>query len=65
MRRFDTRHDDLITVFNQKYRLFGSLTWGSGTILRFGYFNIDDHYEALLSKLIALGQIGKTSVVDE
>lgn len=43
--------DELMRVFDVKYRRFGPLDWGPKTRLRFGYFNPDDHYETLLAGL--------------
>lgn len=47
--------DELLAVFDQKYRREPQLGWGPKTRLRFGYFNPDDHYEAIVAKLIHAG----------
>lgn len=43
---------DLIAIFDQKYRRAEELGWGPKTRLRFNYFNPDDHYEAIVAKLV-------------
>ena len=45
----------MLDVFDGKYRRFGALDWGPRRRLRFGYFNPDDHYEALLANQIGSG----------
>lgn len=44
--------DDLQRVFDVKYRRDAELGWGPGTRLEFEYFNPDDHYEAIVAKLV-------------
>ncbi|MHC5066653.1 MAG: class I SAM-dependent methyltransferase [Planctomycetota bacterium] len=43
---------ELAAVFEAKYGADSELGWGPRMRLRFEYFNPDDHYEALLDKLI-------------
>ena len=43
---------DLEAVFEQKYGSGDELGWGPRMRRRFGYFNPDDYYEALLGKLV-------------
>ncbi|MGH2550627.1 MAG: hypothetical protein ACRDHN_14630, partial [Thermomicrobiales bacterium] len=42
-------------MFRQKYRRFTTLGWGPRMRLDFGYFTPDDHYEALVGKLLKQG----------
>ncbi len=44
---------ELEAVFEQKYGSEGELGWGPRLRRSFDYFNPDDHYEALLGKLVA------------
>lgn len=44
-----------MAVFNSKYRLHKELSWGPRTRLSSGYFTPDDHYEALVGKLLNEG----------
>jgi len=46
---------DLRAVFDIKYRQEGELGQGPKTRLAFGYFNPDDYYEAIVSKLVEPG----------
>jgi SAM-dependent methyltransferase len=46
------RADALAMVFTAKYGGAGALGWGPAMRQRFGYYNPDDHYEALLSELV-------------
>lgn len=46
---------DLLAVFDVKYRRGPELDWGPKTRLRFDYFNPDDYYEAVVSKLVRPG----------
>ena len=43
-------HQDLDALFREKYT--GGRGWGPRMRRRFGYFNPDDHYEALLARLV-------------
>ena len=45
-------HADLMAVFDGKYRREAELGWGPKTRLSYGYFNPDDHYEAIVNKLV-------------
>ncbi len=45
----------LMAVFDMKYRREPELGWGPKTRLRFGYFNPDDYYEAVVAKLVKAG----------
>ena len=46
---------ELMAVFDIKYRQQPQLGLGPKTRLRFGYFNPDDHYEAIVSRLLQPG----------
>lgn len=46
---------ELMAVFDLKYRQEAQLGSGPKTRLGFGYFNPDDHYEAIVSKLLRPG----------
>lgn len=46
---------ELMAVFDMKYRRQPELGWGPKTRLRFGYFNPDDYYEAVVAKLVKEG----------
>lgn len=46
---------DLQEVFDVKYRRGPRLGWGPRMRLGFDYFNPDDHYEALVGKLVRAG----------
>jgi SAM-dependent methyltransferase len=46
---------ELQALFDGKYRREAELDWGPKTRLAFGYFNPDDHYEALVAKLVQPG----------
>jgi SAM-dependent methyltransferase len=48
-------HEELMAIFNGKYRREAELGWGPRTRLAFGYFNPDDHYEAIVAKLVKPG----------
>lgn len=52
---FTPSHDELMAVFESKYRKRQELSWGPKTRLDFGYFTPDDHYEALVGKLLIPG----------
>jgi SAM-dependent methyltransferase len=52
---FEPSRADLMAVFDLKYRRGPTLGWGPKTRLRFGYFNPDDHYEAIVAKLVTDG----------
>ncbi len=47
--------DELMAIFRQKYSRKDTLGWGPTLRLDFGYFTPDDHYEALVGKLLTLG----------
>ncbi len=47
--------EELLAVFRQKYGRRQKLGWGPQMRLDFGYFTPDDHYEALVGKLLAPG----------
>jgi len=47
--------EDLQAIFDVKYHQEGELGPGPRTRLSFGYFNPDDHYEAIVSKLLQPG----------
>jgi SAM-dependent methyltransferase len=44
--------EDLLAIFNLKYRRTPEMGWGPLMRLRFGYFNPDDHYEAIVARLV-------------
>lgn len=46
------RADTLDKVFRQKYGEPGQLGWGPAMRRRFGYYNPDEHYEALVCDLV-------------
>jgi SAM-dependent methyltransferase len=46
---------ELMAVFDMKYRREPELGWGPKMRLRFGYFNPDDYYEAVVAKLVNEG----------
>ena len=48
----DFSHRELVDLFDLKYRGSGSLGTDPARRLRFGYFNPDDYYEALLRRLV-------------
>lgn len=50
--QFTPTHDELLAVFRQKYNRTDSLGWGPRMRLESGYFTPDDHYEALVGKLL-------------
>jgi SAM-dependent methyltransferase len=52
---FQPSREELLAVFNQKYRRDAELGWGPRTRLQFGYFNPDDYYEAVVAKLVRPG----------
>lgn len=43
---------ELMAVFDGKYRREPRLGWGPKTRLSYGYFNPDDYYEAIVAKLV-------------
>jgi SAM-dependent methyltransferase len=49
-----TRHD-LMAIFDRKYRRSAVMGWGPQMRLDFGYFNPDDHYEAIVARLVRPG----------
>jgi len=53
--QFTPTHDELMAVFRQKYNRTESLGWGPRLRLESGYFTPDDHYEALVGKLLKDG----------
>jgi len=52
---FALARDELLAVFDAKYRRKPQLDWGPQMRLDFDYFNPDDQYEALLAKLVKPG----------
>jgi SAM-dependent methyltransferase len=48
-------HDELLAVWNGKYRQAETIGWGPRQRLAFSYFNPDDHYEAIVDKLVQPG----------
>lgn len=52
---FALTHAELMAVFDSKYRKHAQLSWGPKTRLDYGYFTPDDHYEALVGKLLQPG----------
>jgi SAM-dependent methyltransferase len=46
------KQDELLAIFNGKYRREATLGWGPRMRLDFGYFNPDDHYEAIVARLV-------------
>ena len=48
-------HEELMAVFDGKYRREPELGWGPKMRLDFGYFNPDDHYESVVAKLVLPG----------
>ena len=49
---FIVTEDELMAVFRQKYSRTATLGWGPQMRLKYGYFTPDDHYEALVGKLL-------------
>lgn len=47
--------EELLALFYRKYTRFGSLGWGPESRLKHGYFTPDDHYEALVDRLLKQG----------
>src|SRR4051812_644993 len=47
--------EELRSLFDGKYRREAQLGWGPKTRLSFGYFNPDDQYEAIVTKLVRRG----------
>ncbi len=52
---FEPTSQDLLALYDLKYRGRGVPGWGPRMRLAFGYFTPDDYYEALLAKLINPG----------
>jgi SAM-dependent methyltransferase len=52
---FELTNDDLTGLFGPKYSRTPTLGWGPRQRLAAGYFSPDDHYEALVGKLLAPG----------
>lgn len=52
---FTLTQDDLMAVFRQKYNRTATLGWGPQMRLDHEYFTPDDHYEALVGKLLKPG----------
>ncbi len=48
-------HDEMLGFVHSKYYRFGTPGWGPRQRLRFNYFSPDDHYEAMLAKLVRPG----------
>ena len=55
LKDFEVTHDELMAVFRRKYNRHAELGWGPRMRLRHGYFTPDDHYEALVGKLLFPG----------
>lgn len=47
--------DELMAIFDGKYRREPELGWGPKTRLQHGYFNPDDQYEAIVARLVQPG----------
>jgi 2-polyprenyl-3-methyl-5-hydroxy-6-metoxy-1,4-benzoquinol methylase len=54
-RAFELSNEDLIGLYGPKYSRTPRVGWGPAQRLAFGYFSPDDHYEALVGKLLAPG----------
>lgn len=54
-RAFELTNDDLVGFYGIKYSRAPTLGWGPRQRLAAGYFSPDDHYEALVGKLLAPG----------
>jgi 2-polyprenyl-3-methyl-5-hydroxy-6-metoxy-1,4-benzoquinol methylase len=52
---FPLKQDELLAVFRQKYSKNSTLGWGPRMRLESGYFTPDDHYEALVGRLLVSG----------
>ena len=52
---FPLTQDELMAVFRQKYSKSPTLGWGPRMRLESGYFTPDDHYEALVGRLLRSG----------
>jgi SAM-dependent methyltransferase len=46
---------ELMAIFERKYRRSEVMGWGPKMRLDFGYFNPDDHYEAIVARLVTPG----------
>ena len=44
--------EELLAIFERKYRRAAVMGWGPKMRLDFGYFNPDDHYEAIVARLV-------------
>lgn len=49
---FSVEERELARIFDQKYRRTGSLDAGPALRQRFGHYNPDDHYEAIVDRLV-------------
>lgn len=47
--------EELLAIFDRKYRRSPVMGWGPQLRLEFGYFNPDDHYEAVVARLVRPG----------
>lgn len=50
-------NEELMDVYRRKYFQAGEPGWGPKLRLSFGYFAADDHYEALVSRLVQEGTV--------
>ena len=55
--------EELRAIYDSKYVRGARVGWGPKMRLAFGYFTPDDHYEALVSKLVTPVATGPTSAV--
>ena len=51
----DPTSDELLSIYNAKYSPEGPPGWSPRQRLSFGYFTPDDHYEALVARLVTSG----------
>jgi SAM-dependent methyltransferase len=51
----DPDQADLTRIYDAKYYRFGEPGWGPRMRKRFGYYTPDDHYEAMVAKLVTAG----------
>lgn len=52
---YEPTTEELLAVFDSKYRRHAQLSWGPKARLAFGYFTPDDCYEAVVGKLLQSG----------
>lgn len=53
--RFEPTQRDLLALFQQKYAQRSAVGWGPAMRLAHDYFTPDDHYEAIVGKLVGQG----------